>query len=419
MFCRTVFLLLAVVALSATHAQDTSQQIIPGRSNAPAQYQKPYVILISIDGFRADFTEKHGARFLQSVSQMGVRAEYMTPSFPSLTFPNHYTLVTGLYPSHHGLVDNSYYDTRRQQFYGMGDKQQVADGSWYGGTPLWVLAEKQQLLSASFYWVASEADIQNTRPTYYYQYNEQIGITERINTVKNWLSLPQEKRPHLITFYFPQVDHDAHMYGPDDGRVTTTVQFIDSSINALQQILQPLGLPINYIVVSDHGMTAVNNTNPLPLPKAIDTSNFLIPRGDALLHLYAKDTTTLTATYEALKKEPGMNVYRLNETPAHWHYRAADDRYQRLGNLLLEPQLPNIFNITNRKTSPGKHGFDNHHPDMRASFMAWGPAFQKGLRINGFENIHVYPLIARLLGLKYEEKEIDGRAEVLKGILKQ
>lgn len=419
MFCRTLFLLLAVLALSATHAQDTTQQIIPGRSNAPSQYSKPYVILISIDGFRADFTEKHGARFLQTISQMGVRAGYMTPSFPSLTFPNHYTLVTGLYPSHHGLVDNSYYDTRRQQFYGMGDKKQVADGSWYGGTPLWVLAEKQQLLSASFYWVASEADIQNTRPTYYYQYNEQIGIGDRINTVKNWLSLPQEKRPHLITFYFPQVDHDAHMYGPDDGRVTTTVQFIDSSINALQQTLQPLGLPINYIVVSDHGMTAVNNTNPLPLPKAIDTSNFYIPRGDALLHLYAKDTTTLAATYQALKKEPAMNVYRLNETPAHWHYRAADDWHQRLGNLLLEPRLPNIFNITNRKTSPGKHGFDNHHPDMRASFMAWGPAFKTGLRINGFENIHVYPLIARLLGLTYEEKEIDGRADVLKGILKQ
>ncbi|TAJ56646.1 MAG: alkaline phosphatase family protein [Chitinophagaceae bacterium] len=419
MFCRTVFLLLAVFSLSATHAQDTTQQIIHGRSNHPSQYNKPYVILISIDGYRADFTEKHGARFLQTVSQMGVRAEYMTPSFPSLTFPNHYTLVTGLYPSHHGLVDNSYYDTRRQQFYGMGDKQQVADGSWYGGTPLWVLAEKQQLLSASFYWVASEADIQNTRPTYYYNYNEQIGMADRINTVKNWLGLPEEKRPHLITFYFPQVDHDAHMYGPDDSRVTTTVQFIDSSINALQQTLQPLGLPINYIVVSDHGMTAVNNNTPLPLPKAIDTSNFLIPRGDALLHLYAKDTTTLAATYEALKKEPGMNVYRLNETPAHWHYRAADDWHERLGNLILEPRLPNIFNITNRKTSPGKHGFDNHHPDMRASFMAWGPAFKTGLRINGFENIHVYPLIANLLGLKYEEKEIDGRAEVLKGILKQ
>lgn len=419
MFCRTIFLLVAVFLLSAAHAQDTTQQILPGRTNQPSQYQKPYVILISIDGFRADFTEKHSARFLQTVSQMGVRAEYMIPSFPSLTFPNHYTLVTGLYPSHHGLVDNSYYDTRRQQFYGMGDKTQVADGSWYGGTPLWVLAEKQQMLSASFYWVASEADIQNTRPSYYYIYNEKISIANRINTVKNWLSLPEEKRPHLITFYFPQVDHDAHYYGPDDSRVTTTVQFIDSSINALQQTLQPLGLPINYIVVSDHGMTAVNNNTPLPLPKAIDTSAFWIPRGDALLHLYAKDTTKIEATYQALKKEPGLNVYKLNETPAHWFYRAADDWHQRLGNLILEPQLPNIFNITNRKTTPGKHGFDNHHPDMRATFMAWGPAFKKGLRINGFENIHVYPLIARLLGLKFDEKEVDGRVEVLREILKK
>lgn len=418
MFCRTLCLLLTVFVFSAA-AQDTTQQIVPGRSNHPSQYNKPYVILISIDGFRADFTEKHGANFLQSVSQTGVRAEYMTPSFPSLTFPNHYTLVTGLYPAHHGLVDNSYYDTRRQQFYGMGDKAQVADGSWYGGTPLWVLAEKQQLLSASFYWVASEADIQNTRPTYYYKYNEQIGMADRINTVKNWLSLPEEKRPHLITFYFPQVDHDAHEYGPDDSRVTTTVQFIDSSINALQQALQPLGLPINYIVVSDHGMTAVNNKNPLPLPKAIDTTHFWIPRGDALLHLYAKDTTTLAATYQALKKEPGMNVYQLNETPAHWHYRAADDWHQRLGNLILTPQLPNIFSINNRPISPGKHGFDNHHPDMRATFMAWGPAFTTGTRITGFENIHVYPLIANLLGLPFDEKAIDGRTDVLKGILKQ
>lgn len=417
MFCRTLCLLLTVFVFSAA-AQDTTQQIVPGRSNHPSQYHKPYVILISIDGFRADFAEKHRANFLQSVSQLGVRAEYMTPSFPSLTFPNHYTLVTGLYPAHHGLVDNSYYDTRRQQFYGMGDKAQVADGSWYGGTPLWVLAEKQQLLSASFYWVASEADIQHTRPTYYYKYNEQIGMADRISTVKNWLSLPEEKRPHLITFYFPQVDHDAHEYGPDDSRVTTTVRFIDSSINALQQALQPLGLPINYIVVSDHGMTAVNNKNPLPLPKAIDTGNFRIPRGDALLHLYAKDTTTLAATYQALKKETGMNVYQLNETPAHWHYRAADDWHQRLGNLILTPQLPNIFSINNRPISQGKHGFDNYHPDMRATFMAWGPAFKTGLRINGFENIHVYPLIANLLGLRFDEKEIDGRVEVLKGILK-
>lgn len=419
MSSRSFLWLLTVLVFTDAAAQDTTQQVVPGRSNHPSQYRKPYVILISADGFRADFTEKHKARFLQSISQKGVRAEYMTPSFPSLTFPNHYTLVTGLYPAHHGLVDNSYYDTRRKQFYGMGNKTQVADGSWYGGTPLWVLAEKQQMLSASFYWVASEADVQNTRPTYYYNYNEKIGIGDRINTVKNWLSLPEEKRPHLITFYFPQVDHDAHYYGPDDKRVTDAVQFVDSSINALQQALQPLGLPIHYIFVSDHGMTTVDAVNTLPLPRAIDTSACIVPSGDALLHVYAKDSSRLEAMYLALKKETSLTVYKPDETPDHWHYKKADDRYQRLGDLILEPHLPKVFNINNHRITPGKHGFDNHLPDMRASFMAWGPAFKQGLHIAGFENIHVYPLIANLLGLAYDEQQIDGKWEVLKGILKK
>jgi len=241
-------LVIFFLAALATTAQDTTQQITKDRSNAQSQTGKPYVILISADGFRADFTEKHNASFLQSVSRTGVRADYMTPAFPSLTFPNHYTIVTGLYPAHHGLVDNSFYDAKRGEGYGMGDKGKVADGDWYGGTPLWVLAEKQKMLTASFYWVASEAPIQNTRPSYYYIYNEKISIADRIKAVKDWLSLPEDKRPHLITFYFPQVDHEAHTYGPDDEKVTHAVQFVDSSIQALQESLAPLGLPINYIL---------------------------------------------------------------------------------------------------------------------------------------------------------------------------
>ncbi len=399
-------------------AQDTTQQIIPNRSNGEAQYKKPYVILISADGFRADFTELHKAAFLQTISKKGVRAAYMYPSFPSLTFPNHYTLVTGLYPSHHGLVDNSFYDGKRKDFYGMGNKQKVADGSWYGGTPLWVLAEKQKMLSASFYWVASEADIQNTKPTYYYIYNEKIDIAGRINAVKDWLSLPEEKRPHLITFYFPQVDHDAHTYGPEDHKVTEAVQFVDSSVNALQEALKPLGLPINYIFVSDHGMTKVDVEHTMGLPKGIDTNYFTIPNGDALLHLYAKDASKIESTFEALKKDTSFSVYHLDETPAYWHYKKSDDRFNRLGDLILTPHLPKIFNLSNRKTTPGKHGFDNHITDMRASFMAWGPAFKEGLQIDGFENVNVYPLIAHILGLNYDEGAIDGKFEVLKKTLK-
>ena len=400
------------------HTTDTTQQVVAGRKNSAEQLNKPYVILISADGFRADFADLYDAKNLKALSKSGISAQFMTPSYPSVTFPNHYSIVTGLYPSHHGLVDNSYIDVPSGAFYNMGNKKMVAEGKWYGGTPIWVLAEQQKMISASFYWVASEADIQGIKPTYHYIYNEKIDIGTRIKAVKDWLSLPEEQRPHLITFYFPQVDHNAHEYGPNDPRVGTAVQFVDSSINALQTALSSLHLPINYIFVSDHGMAKVDNVNTQPLPKEVDTAFFKVPWGDAQLHLYAKDKSKIQPTYEALKKDTSITVYKLDETPDYWHYKTKDDRYNRLGDLIIIPHFPRIFNLSTRKTSPGKHGFDNHLVEMRASFMAWGPAFKNGMTIDGFENVNVYPLVAEILGLKYDPKKIDGKLEVLSPILK-
>jgi predicted AlkP superfamily pyrophosphatase or phosphodiesterase len=342
----------------------------------------------------------------------------MIPSYPSVTFPNHYSIATGLYPAHHGLVDNSYIDVTTGAFYNMGNKKMVAEGKWYGGTPLWVLAEQQKMISASFYWVGSEADIQGIKPTYHYIYNDKIDIATRIKAVKDWLSLPEDKRPHFITFYFPDVDHDAHTYGPDDIRVKKSVQFIDSSINALQESLASLNLPINYIFVSDHGMAKVDNVNTKPLPSSIDTAYFKVPWGDTQLHLYAKDKSKIEPTYNALKKDTSVTVYTLDETPAYWHYKKADDKFNRLGDLIVVPHFPKVFNLSRSKASLGKHGFDNHMPEMRASFMAWGPAFKKGLTIDGFENVNIYPIVAHVLGLAYDVKTIDGKFEVLKPILK-
>lgn len=144
----------SIIGTVSLFAQDTSQQINLLTKNDPSQYNKPYVVLISADGFRADFTEKYDAKFLQSISKTGVRAKYMQPSYPSVTFPNHYTIVTGMYPSHHGLVDNTFIDVATGKQYSMGNKKMVSEGKWYGGTPLWVLAEKQQMIAASFFWVA-------------------------------------------------------------------------------------------------------------------------------------------------------------------------------------------------------------------------------------------------------------------------
>ncbi len=410
-------LLFAMAIVNSSFAQDTTQKVIEGRRNDKSQYKKPYIILISADGFRSDFTELYDAKFLKSISQTGVRAKFMTPSFPSLTFPNHYSIVTGLYPAHHGLVDNTYFDKTSGLEYRMGNPKMVQDGKWYGGTPLWVLAEQQKMLSASFYWVGSEADIQNIRPTYYYVYNEKIDIKGRIKAVKDWLSLPEDLRPHMITFYFPQVDHEAHTYGPNDKHVEEAVQFVDSSVNALQAELATLNLPINYIFVSDHGMTKVDNDSTLSMPIAIDTAAFKVPWGDALIHLYAKDPSKIQSTYDALKKDSTISVYKLEETPDYWHSKTSDDKYHRLGDLIVTPKLPKVFNFSTRKTTLGKHGFDNHLNDMRATFLAWGPAFKKGMSIENFENVNVYPIIANILGLEYNEANIDGKLNVLKTIL--
>ncbi len=397
---------------------DISQHIVPGRSNSTQQQQKPYVILISADGFRYDLADKYEAKNLQQLRSNGVAAKAMTPSYPSLTFPNHYTLVTGLYPSHHGLVDNSFYDKKRNESYRLGNRKAVEDSSWYGGTPLWVLAEQQQMVTASFYWVGSETAVKGVRPTYYYRYNDSIKIDARIQQVKEWLTLPEDKRPHFITFYMPEVDHEEHMFGPESKQTEEAVRFIDESIAKMVRMTDSLKLPVNYIFLSDHGMIAADTLNLLPKPAALDTTKFKVPDGDVLVHLYAYNEKDIQPTYAALKKEAvDYDVYLASEVPARWHYGATDDLYQRIGDIILVPHAPKSFSFRKRRPLLGKHGFDNALPEMQATFYAWGPAFKKHVQIDAFENVHVYPLIAHMLGLNVTEK-IDGELKVLKPVLK-
>jgi len=397
---------------------DVTQHIIPGRSNSKQQRQKPYVILISADGFRYDLADKYQATFLQQLRNSGVAAKAMIPSYPSLTFPNHYTLVTGLYPAHHGLVDNTFYDKKRDETYRLGNRKAVEDSSWYGGTPLWVLAEQQQMVTASFYWVGSESAIKGVRPTYYYRYNDSIDMDTRIQAVKDWLTLPEDKRPHLITFYLPQVDHEEHMYGPDSKQAEEAVHLIDESIAKMVRMTDSLKLPVNYIFLSDHGMITADTLHQLPMPSAIDTTKFRVPDADVLVHLYAYDTNDVRSTYTALKQQAvDYDVYLVKDVPARWHYSAKDDYYQRIGDMILVPHAPKSFNFRRKRSLAGKHGFDNAVPEMQATFYAWGPAFKKQLQIDAFENIHVYPLVAHLLGLSINEK-IDGSLNVLRPVLR-
>jgi predicted AlkP superfamily pyrophosphatase or phosphodiesterase/glycerophosphoryl diester phosphodiesterase len=396
---------------------DTSQQIIAGRSNSSANQKKPYVILISLDGFRYDYAEKHQAKHIQALGKQGVKAASMIPGYPSVTFPNHYSIVTGLYPAHHGLVANGFYDPAFKRSYSMGNKKDVADSSWYGGTPLWTLAEQHQLISASMFWVASEAAIKGIRPTYYYNFNDRMDIGKRIQAVKNWLSLPEDKRPHFITFYVSEVDHAGHSYGPDAPQTKAAVQYADSVVYELTQAVQSTGLPVNFVLVADHGMTAVDTLHPIALPAVIDTAKFMVQQGGTMVNLYAKHKEDIMPLYTALKKAAkDFKVYLKKDVPAQLHYGAKDDRMNRIGDILLLPTWPKVF--SNRKPGNGYHGFEPLAvKEMHAIFCAWGPAFKSNLTIHSFENVHVYPLIASILGLNYTEK-IDGNKKVLQPVLK-
>ncbi|MHC2992511.1 phosphodiesterase [Pontibacter sp. HJ8] len=398
---------------------DTTQRVIQDRHNSTEQQQKPYVILISADGFRYDYADKYQAKNLLALRQKGVQAESMIPSFPTKTFPNHYTIVTGLYPAHHGLVNNNFYDPQRKEHYSMRDRSKVEDGSWYGGTPLWVLAEQQQMLSASFFWVGSEAPIQGILPTYHYQYNEQIPMEKRIQTVVDWLNLQEDRRPHLITFYMPEVDHAGHRFGPDAPETRQAVQELDAHIRQLTDAVATTGLPVNFVFVSDHGMIEIDTKDTYPLPAAIDTAKFMVSGPGMLVELHAKDKSAIKSTYKKLKKEAkGYQVYKKSNVPKHLHYGKKDDRYRRIGDMLLLTDAPKIFHFSTRPPSPGTHGYDaTKVKAMHATFYAWGPAFRQGVTIPSFENIDIYPLVTELLGLRYNHK-IDGKKKLVREVIK-
>jgi predicted AlkP superfamily pyrophosphatase or phosphodiesterase len=406
-----------ICSLTLNAQTDTIQHVKQGSKNAEIQQKKPYVILISADGFRWDYAKKYNAKHLLEMSGKGVQAASMIPGYPSVTFPNHYTLATGLYPAHHGLVNNSFLDEKENERYSMGAKAKVRDGKWYGGTPLWVLAEQQQMIAASMFWVGSEAEIKGIRPSYYYDYNESIPVIKRIQAVKDWLSLPEEKRPHLITFYLSEPDHAGHSFGPDAPQTEKAVAMVDSIIFELTKAVQTTGLPVNYVFVADHGMTAVDRENPIPTPAAIDTAKYIIASSGTLMDIHAKNKADIMPLYEQLKQtEKDYKVYLKKDMPANLHYSDTDDRMNRIGDILLIPQWPKVF--SNRKPGIGHHGFDpNVVKDMHATFLAWGPQFKEGIQIPSFENVNVYPLIAEILGLTYD-KNIDGKIEVLEPILK-
>lgn len=414
-----LFIVLSVLGFSQT---DTAQVVVPNRKNTDASLTKPYVILISADGFRYDYAKKYHAKNILKLAEKGVSAKAMIPSYPSITGPNHYTMITGLFPSHTGFVDNYFYDKKRNDLFGMSMQSKISDGSWLGGIPLWSLAEKQGTLAASLFWVASNSDAGGTRPTYYYQYHEKFTADEKINIVLNWLKLPEDKRPHLITFYFPEVDKNGHLYGTESPELREAVEFVDDAVGKLIQKVNELKLPnVNFIFVSDHGMIDVDLENPLEIPEILlDKNRFTYFNSQTLLRVMVKNEAEVKQVYRELKKNKTRDyqVYLTDKFPKKLHYRTSDDRFGRIGQILLVPNAPKVFLESGSKKTPGKHGYNPFKiPEMRATFAASGPAFKEGKKIGTFRNVNLYPMVAEILGLKVSQT-IDGSPKTAKKVLK-
>ncbi|WP_394660754.1 ectonucleotide pyrophosphatase/phosphodiesterase [uncultured Chryseobacterium sp.] len=417
-------MLIFSLAVSAQKTSaDTAQVVVPNRYNIVEAQGRPYVIMISTDGFRYDYAEKYHAENLLKYSNEGVQAKDMLPSYPSITFPNHWTLVTGLYPSHHGLIDNYFYDYKRKENYEASSRKTAEDGSWYGGTPLWALAEKQGMVSASMMWVGSASEAGGKRPTYYYPYHEKFTPSEKVEKVIDWLKLPMAQRPHFIALYFPEVDASGHHFGPDSKETEDAVHSIDHAIGNLVQQVSDLGLKnVNFIFVSDHGMIKVDGEHPLEIPSLLlDKNKFDYYNSQTILRVYVKNPKDIRKTYKELKKNKtgDYEVWLDKKLPQYLHFATRDDRYHRIGQIILIPKAPKIFLEKGKKGPVGKHGYDPRMvPEMKATFFAWGPEFKNNLEIGEFQNVNVYPLVADMLGLKISQP-IDGKWKVLKKIVKE
>jgi len=388
--------------------------------NAPQQLSKPYVILVSLDGFRYDYPKRYGAPHLQQLAAHGASApDGMIPAYPSITFPNHYTIATGLYPEHHGIVANAFYDPDRDSVYSSRDPQSVTDGAWYGGTPLWVLAEQQGMRSASFFWIGSEAEIQGTRPSYYLKYDGSVPNGKRVEQVLAWLRLPPERRPHFITLYFSDTDTAGHEYGPDSPQEADAVHALDNEIGKLIAGINQSNLPVDLIVVADHGMAAVEGPtvyldqyglNPAWCKRIVGTA------------FYPKSEADAQKAYEALNgKSDKFLVYRRAQVPAGLHF----DGNARAGDPVLIPTGPYYLAVSRDPSRPGPpagaHGYDpSRVSEMKAIFFAAGPDIRANVTLPPFEDVNIYPLIAKILGLDITNLKtgpIDGKLAVMQGIL--
>jgi predicted AlkP superfamily pyrophosphatase or phosphodiesterase len=432
-FCRRAVLTYIALALALPALAEQAAQLAGANAalplvhvenglNSAAAQKAHYVVLVSLDGFRWDFAKHDGATHLLALGKQGVWApEGMMPSYPSLTFPNHFTIVTGLYPEHHGLVANNFYDEAKQARFAISDAKAVADGSWYGGVPLWSLAESQGMRTACLFWPGSEAEIAGHRPTWYATFDAKTQAKDdveeaRIDDALALLHLPDSERPHFLTIYYSEPDHEGHEFGPDAPETKAAALKMDSLIGKLKKALDSTGLPIDLVVISDHGMAKVQG-GWINLDQFADLTGF--ETAGALL--YGKTEEDRARVYNQLKKASSQFVvYRRKNVPAGLDYnqnpREGDPVVIATGPYAIRAHTP-PDGKPDHAPELGMHGFDPHKlPEMKASFFAAGPDIVPGRSVAPFENVNLYPWLAHMLGL--QAPKTDGSLNVLAGTLR-
>lgn len=394
-----------------------------------AQEKEQYVILISLDGFRHDYVQRFQPENLLKFIENGTAAEALVPSFPTKTFPNHYTIATGMKPENHGLVDNSFYEPEKDLVYSMGNRDIVEDGYWYGGTPIWVLAEQHGIKAASYFFVGSEAPVQGIHPSYYFNFDGSVPNLTRISKVFEWLQLPEDERPRIITLYFSDMDNVGHRYGPDnDKQIGGTLEKLDRELGALFEGLKSFDLDINIFIVSDHGMTNIPKENLLNLDHITEGIPARVVNNGALAHLHLENMEEMKEIYQGLKKSE--NHFKVVKVADREYYKNIEKYKDRFGDIIIVPDLGYYLTTSNGMVSYqnrsamfktdvfGEHGFSQEYKDMHGIFFANGPMVKEGLTILPFENFHVFPLLAAILGLPIPD-DIDGKLEILEPILKE
>ena len=384
---------------------------------------RPTVILISFDGWRWDYDAKFDAPHVRRLIARGVRAEALIPSFPTKTFPNHYTLVTGLYPGHHGIISNSIHDPQTGRRFSLSNPRELRDAMWWGGEPIWVRVQNAGQVAGAMFWPGSEAPIAGVRPRYWARYDQSMPGNARVDRVLEWLDLSIGERPTFLTLYFEDVDTAAHRSGPESRSVHDAVERVDGYLGRLLRGLERRGLQddINIVITSDHGLSETSIDRAVVLDDYIDLDDVDIIDINPTLGLVPKRGRE-DAVYNALANaHPRLRVYRKQETPSHWHYRdhprippivgVADESWQvlqsataaeRAARRLLGPQ--------------GNHGYDPRDAmSMRGVFVASGPAFKRGVSVPPFENVSVYNVLAAILGITPAPN--DGDAAVAKLLL--